>query len=88
MIDAEDVQRMYVQITLGTAKRDSPFPLTDEMSRAWDQIAREVAQAPPNSIFDVPEIEVPDVPNAPPGSTSPESQATMSKTARLWREAT
>jgi hypothetical protein len=31
-----------VQVTLGTPKSRCPFPLTEEMSDAWDKITDEV----------------------------------------------
>jgi hypothetical protein len=41
MITTDNLQRIYVQVALGTPKSRSPFALTQEMPEAWDKITDE-----------------------------------------------
>lgn len=85
MVTAEMVQHIYVQVVLGTSKAQAPFPLNDEESALWDEIAESVAREIEQGYgLDMPECEVPDLParinpvggddgggGPPPGPTSP-----------------
>jgi hypothetical protein len=62
MITAENMQKIYVQVVLGTPKWNSPFPLSQEMSEFWDQIAEEVRQIKASGgVLDFPDLEVPQI---------------------------
>jgi hypothetical protein len=65
MITTDNLQRIYVQVALGTPKSRSPFPLTKEMSEMWGKISDEVPKIKASGgtwagfELDVPDIEVP-----------------------------
>ena len=62
MITTDNLQRIYVQVALGTPKSRSPFPLTKEMSEIWDKISDEVRKikASGDTLAGF-ELEVPDM---------------------------
>lgn len=43
MITAKDLERMTTEITLGVPKAESSLVMTQELSRWWDRLARQVA---------------------------------------------
>jgi hypothetical protein len=60
MIMTDNLQRIYVQVALGTPKSRSPFALTQEMPEAWDKITDEVcAIKASGGVLDFLDIEVP-----------------------------
>lgn len=65
MISTENLQRIYVQVALGTPKWKSPFPLTDEMSEFWDEVEDEVRKIKTSGGtlegfgIEVPNVEIP-----------------------------
>ena len=62
MISTESMQRIYVQVALGTPKIKSPFSLTKEESEFWDQLADEVREIKAfNGVLDFPDLEVPTI---------------------------
>ncbi len=64
VVEASEVQRMYVHIVAGVAKDDYPGSLSKEASVLWDQITREVeAIRQIGGGFEMVEIEVPDIPS-------------------------
>lgn len=65
MVGAEQAQRIYVQIALGTSKADYPWPLDDEASVFWDEVEASVA-AIRNRGDDLDIAEVTEIPDLPP----------------------
>lgn len=55
MADSDKVFRIYTQIVNGVKKRDSVVPLDTELSRIWDEIAKQVKeQSSKKSVFQIP----------------------------------
>jgi predicted ABC-type ATPase len=88
-VSVELIDAMYTQIVLGTAKNDFAWPLSDEASALWDEIAADVAAHRDDGVlFDMVAPELGDVPRwlteGPQGSPAPPPAPQAPSPAASW----
>lgn len=99
-LTADEIDHIYTQVALGTAKDDCPFELTEEGSAFWDELEPEIAQlreegwefqmlAPevpdlPPWVAEAPEAKAP--PPPPPPAETPAPAAEPGELASFWTE--
>lgn len=78
-VSSRIVERIYTEIVLNVAKKDSTVDMTNEVSALWDEIAAEVAQMKADGKdFEIPS-EMPD----PVQLTPVEQDRSVSQSGRL-----
>lgn len=78
-VSSRIVERIYTEIVLNVAKKDSTVDMTNEVSALWDEIAAEVAQMKADGKdFEIPS-EMPD----PVQLTPVEQERSVSPSGRL-----
>lgn len=88
-VSSRIVERIYTEIVLNVAKKDSTVDMTNEVSALWDEIAAEVAQMKADGKdFEIPS-EMPDPVQLTPveqeRSVSPSGRLdTLAKLSRLY----
>jgi predicted ABC-type ATPase len=88
-VSVELIDAMYTQIVLGTTKDGFAWPLTDEASALWDEIAADVAaHRDDGTLFEMVAPELGEVPRwlteGPPGSPAPPAAPQAPTPAASW----